>query len=37
MLVDSSLLGAGCDFYEHRYEEVQAQDIDPALFTADLG
>lgn len=37
MTVDSSVLGAGCDGYEHRYEEVRTQDIDPAVFTADLG
>lgn len=37
MVVDSSVLGAGCDSYEHRYEEVQVQDIDPAIFAVELG
>ncbi|XP_026316523.1 uncharacterized protein LOC113227748 isoform X2 [Hyposmocoma kahamanoa] len=36
VVVDSSVLGAGCDSYEHRYEEVRAQEVDPAIFSADL-
>lgn len=34
--VDSSVLGARCDSYEHRYVEARAQDHDPALFALDV-
>ncbi|XP_045761802.1 uncharacterized protein LOC123865029 [Maniola jurtina] len=35
--VDSSVLGADCDGYEHRYSGVQQQEHDPRLFAPDIG
>lgn len=35
--VDSSVLGPACDSYEHIYEEVRAQEHEPAVFEMDLG
>lgn len=37
MGVDSSVLGADCDGYEHRYLDVREREHDPELFTPDTG
>ncbi|CAH2212779.1 jg25633, partial [Pararge aegeria aegeria] len=34
--VDSSVLGAACDGYEHRYMAVREQTHDPELFTPNI-
>lgn len=34
---DSSVLGAHCDAYEHRYLRVAYQDHDAGIFDVDIG
>lgn len=35
--VDSSVLGAACDGYVHRYSELRDQHHEPGVFVLDLG